>query len=91
MPSLFAHCLFSPESRMSLSLASHIFTDGSVNHMSGEAGLAFICDDYLYNRRIRNGASTLQAELFAIKTALIYAVHLSQSNLFSDSHSTLHT
>lgn len=59
------------------SLASHfntiaIFTDGSVNQQSGEAGSAFNCNDYVYSRRIGNGATTLQAELFAIKIAFTY-------------------
>lgn len=52
---------------MFLSIASQpesaaILTDGSDNQQSGELGSAFTCWDYTYNRRINNGASTLQSE-----------------------------
>lgn len=82
---------------MFLSIASQpesaaILTDGSDNQQSSELGSAFTCWDYTYNRRINNGASTLQSEQFAIKTALTQAIHLTQSNicLLSDSLSAQH-
>jgi len=63
---LSAHRRISPEPGMFLSPASHtvaIFMDGSVNQQSGKAGSTFTYNDYVYSRRISNGASTLQAEL----------------------------
>ncbi|XP_069992410.1 uncharacterized protein [Penaeus vannamei] len=56
-----------------------IYTDGSVDPESGRAGGDFLCNDYVQASRLSNDSSILQAELFAIRSALTYA--LSVQNL----------
>lgn len=47
--------------------------DGSIDQSSGKAGAAMVTDTTSIAHRLSNGASILQAELYAIKLALTYA------------------
>ncbi|XP_027239489.2 uncharacterized protein [Penaeus vannamei] len=51
-----------------------IFTDGSIDQSSGKAGAAMVTDITSIAQRLSNGASILQAELYAIKLALTYTL-----------------
>lgn len=68
-----------------------LFTDGSVDQTNGKAGAAFITNGTSVARRVSNGASTLQTELYAIKMALKYALYQTHStiHIFTDSLSAL--
>ncbi|ROT69722.1 pol [Penaeus vannamei] len=70
-----------------------IYTDGSVDPESGRAGGAFLCNDYVQASRLSNDSSILQAELFAIRSALTYALFCTKSTvcIFTDSLSAIHT
>lgn len=49
-------------------------TDGSVNQQSDRAGAAFLCECHLHSTMLSNGSSILKSELYAIKSALAYAL-----------------
>ena len=54
--------------------AATIYTDGSVDHTTGAAGAAFVCNTVTRRWRVSDGASSLQTELVAIRGALEYVL-----------------
>lgn len=69
-----------------------LYTDGSVDCYSNKADSAFVHQRHVFNTRISDGASSLQAELYAIKAALTHALLLNDSQVYilTDSLSALH-
>lgn len=70
-----------------------IYTDGSVDPATRRAGAAFTCREHATSLRVSDGASSLQTELVAILSALLYCreQNLRSILLLTDSLASLHT
>nr|XP_027223265.1 uncharacterized protein LOC113815374 [Penaeus vannamei] len=68
-----------------------IFTDGSVNQISGHSGASIHCTFQTSSWRLSDYCSTLQTELFAIDKALTLAISTNHKeiNIYTDSLSAI--
>jgi len=68
-----------------------IFTDGSVNQISGHSGASIHCSFQTSSWRLSDYCSTLQTELFAIDKALTLAISTNHKeiNIYTDSLSAI--